>query len=256
MTASLRLTTEDASCLSFGVARAPAALVGDGHRSTEADLDQDILAFGRQKPSGRHIAREPLEAELCLSSLSSFARQQALGPSQRARAARGCALAFARSLGGVGQPLQLLEQRGLGARQQVDSRQDATARRAPLVLVVWQNQQLVAERQRDDALRQGRRPAEVSWSRLQAQQQHWATAHEQEQQAAGAGAGAPAEHCRSSCCAAAASSCTSTSVSERQRGFKRSSSTGGRTSRSSRQQEQEQEHVRSRSSCCAAAASS
>jgi hypothetical protein len=49
----------------------PAALVGDRHRSTETDFQQAILAFGRQKPSGRHIAREPLEAELCLSSLSS-----------------------------------------------------------------------------------------------------------------------------------------------------------------------------------------
>ena len=70
---------------------------------------------------------------------------------------------FARSLGGVGQPLQLLAQRGLGARQQAGGRQVATARRAPLVLVVWQNQQLVAERQRGGALREGRRPAKVSW---------------------------------------------------------------------------------------------
>ncbi len=47
------------------------ALVGDGHRSTQTDLQQAINPFGRQKPSSRHIAREPLEAELCLSSLSS-----------------------------------------------------------------------------------------------------------------------------------------------------------------------------------------
>jgi hypothetical protein len=48
----------------------PAALVGDKNRSTRL-LEQAILAFGHQKPSGLYIAREPLEAELCLSSLSS-----------------------------------------------------------------------------------------------------------------------------------------------------------------------------------------
>jgi hypothetical protein len=36
-------------------------------------------------------------------------------------------MAFASSLGGVGQSLQLLAQRGLGARQQVGSRHFATA---------------------------------------------------------------------------------------------------------------------------------
>jgi hypothetical protein len=50
------------------------------------------------EPSGREVAREPPEDEL-----------------------------WFRSFGGVGQPLQLLAQRGLGARQQVGSRPVATA---------------------------------------------------------------------------------------------------------------------------------
>jgi hypothetical protein len=55
--------------------------------------------------SRRHSAREQLEDEF---------------------------LAFASSLDSVGQPLQLLAQRGLGARLQVGSRQVATARLEPL----------------------------------------------------------------------------------------------------------------------------
>ena len=87
------------------------------------------------EPSRRHIAREPLEDELCLSSLSSPLLDNKPSGRHIAReplvARGGGALAFARSLGGVGQPQQLLAQRGLGARQQVGSRQVATARRAP-----------------------------------------------------------------------------------------------------------------------------
>jgi hypothetical protein len=55
----------------------------------------------------------------------------------------------------------------LGQRQQIGSRALAPARRAPLVLVVWQHQQLVAERQNGGALREGRRHAEVSWDLIE-----------------------------------------------------------------------------------------
>jgi hypothetical protein len=77
---------------------------------------------------GEAMVGRDKETDLKSGYQIAFARQQALGPSDRAQAARGRALALARSLGGVGQPLQLLAQRGLGARQQAGSRENTSTR--------------------------------------------------------------------------------------------------------------------------------
>jgi hypothetical protein len=77
--------------------------------------------------------------------------------------ARQSTLAFARSLGGVGQPLQLLAQRNLGAWQQVGRSELTPARREPpKAELVGQHEveQIVAERQHGGAGGESRRENE------------------------------------------------------------------------------------------------